>query len=228
MLDSMILFISMKMLIILIMLTMINNIDKGCTGNELGICGWYFGGLCQGLYYEFKFLLEHAFFNSTIKRNIELTCNWTQCMSTQELSDNCMNLLDDASWMLGRVNVYNVFGQCGGENALDVCAGQPGNAHMGRLGIAPQNILDSTKRPHVTRMQQLANRFQAFSDPSVHNNRRTNPKDLRKSVATDDGEKGKGADESFYGPAACIDSQAASAYLMNPEVQVTIQDTQMI
>lgn len=205
-------------------------VGNGCTGNEIGICGWYFGGGCQGLYYAYKFLLEFAFFENSLKEAISNSCDWTACASATAnlygnktiLSDQCLDLLDKASMLLGDINIYNVFGEC---SFLDSCPGPKGNAVMGRLGALGPS--DSSGAMGKSKMHQLAYKFKALGNKLTSLN--GNP-----SVASSSSLSSSRTLELIYdddynplladsrGPAGCIDSAAATSYLMRADVQKAI------
>ena len=108
-------------------------VGNGCTGKDTGICGFYEGNSCDGLYYEYKFLSGFSFFNRDLEENINSQCDWDTCLSTPAntsmpegwagtqnftLSNNCIDLLEDAFELLEHVNVYDVMGQC---DSRDYC-----------------------------------------------------------------------------------------------------------
>ena len=102
-------------------------VGNGCTGKDTGICGFYSGKSCDGLWYEYKFLSGFSFFDRELEENINTECDWDTCMSTPAnttmpsgwageqnftLSNACIDYLDDAFELLQHVNIYDVMGQC--------------------------------------------------------------------------------------------------------------------
>jgi len=85
-------------------------VGNGCTGNEIGICG--FGE--QGTYYEWEYLTQQALIPNTLKTKINTVCNWTAAMMnlTNALSPACKLLLDDASEIISNVDLYDIYGDC--------------------------------------------------------------------------------------------------------------------
>ena len=111
-------------------------VGNGCTGNEIGICGWYYTGICQGMYYSMKFLLDLPFIRQSLKDQITTACDWNACKNNitadsylVQLSSDCLNLLDVASVELGEINIYNVYGSC----IFDSCEG-PGDGDVAGRG----------------------------------------------------------------------------------------------
>ena len=45
-------------------------VGNGCTGTQIGICGFYKGNACDGLYFEYKFLSGFGFFSDQLKNDI--------------------------------------------------------------------------------------------------------------------------------------------------------------
>ena len=118
-------------------------VGNGCTGTESGICGYYFSqNYCSGLYYQAKFLLELSFISSDLKDSINSECDWASCVSQDNikyLSASCLKYLDQASNLLGWINVYNVYGTC----AYKQCSNSASNAVVGKVGEIKNNILAS-------------------------------------------------------------------------------------
>lgn len=110
-------------------------VGNGCTGTASGICGYYFGAQCDGLYYEYKFLSGFSFFSNTIKDEVEKHCgDWSQCTTPSDLSNLCIAALNKGMELLSLINIYNVIGSC----TFASCEGPVGNERVGRVGTRSQ------------------------------------------------------------------------------------------
>jgi hypothetical protein len=102
-------------------------VGNGCTGNSIGICGYYFGDVCEGLYYSFKYLIDLSVVERGLKNAIEENCDWKKCTNgtisyLEALSVKCLLLLDEASLSMGAINIYNVYGSCVHDECEDFVA----------------------------------------------------------------------------------------------------------
>jgi hypothetical protein len=201
-------------------------VGNGCTGYEIGICGWYNSYTCDGLFYQTKFLLGLGFINQDLKDQINDNCDWGACLSRPfsydpdtpydelmsqgvsnitnnfPLNDTCMDLLDLASLELGFINIYNVFGTC----TFDSCDGPIENIPNGKLGArTPRTSPLLSKQDAKTRV---------FSRLNKQKTRQLYNRKLE--------EEEEDYDSAIRGPVGCIDSNLATTYLMNPLVQHAI------
>lgn len=194
-------------------------VGNGCTGYEIGICGMYFNDTCQGLWYEYSYLLGLAFIDLKLRDSIDQECNWDACKSpsanSSVLSQTCYDLVDQASKEIGYINVYNVFGTC----SMDSCPGPSGNELMGRLG--PLHSTRGLTRPTQSRVpassaaaSMATTTTTSNSALELHSGMQTD------AILYDDDGFVNGTD--WYGPVGCIDSKAATAYLMRADVQAAI------
>ena len=198
-------------------------VGNGCTGTERGICGYYFGSHCDGLYYEWKFLSGFSFISDDIKADVDKYCTWDACTNPASssastsgqfpLSQLCINALDRGMKLLGYINIYNVLGDC----SFNSCAGPLGNEPVGRVG----------RRVDVAKLSQVARALQAEGAAA---NQLLQPQQLQQLQQQGRSLPGLGAapplefDDTVAqitdsGPAECIDSVDASNYMNNPEVQ---------
>jgi carboxypeptidase C (cathepsin A) len=85
-------------------------VGNGCTGDQIGICG--FGS--QGTYYEWEYLTQLALIPNTLKNQINMVCNWTAAMNNtpNSISPQCQVLLEEASAIISNVDLYDVYGDC--------------------------------------------------------------------------------------------------------------------
>ena len=177
-------------------------VGNGCTGTELGICGYYFGGVCEGLKYEWQYLLDLAMVNMTMKNEIASACDWNQCTQNttwEVLGDKCLTLLDSAAYMFGYIDTYNVYGECTftSDNACSISGSE-------RTTPATLNNRVGNKRMHT--IHTALNRHHSKS------------RRLHSNFGDDDD---LFADED-QGPAGCIDSNTATKFVMDPTVQAAI------
>jgi serine carboxypeptidase-like clade 1 len=205
-------------------------VGNGCTGYETGVCGWYFGGVCEGFYYEYQYLIELPFLRQSLKDEIASACDWSTCKNNRtmdsylhSLSHECLGLLDRASVELGAINVYNVYGTC----IFDACDGPLENADkIGRVHHL---------QTHLDKFNKLKSKVQAVQ------NGKTNSPDHRSTLTSrlsitgethrEIGVSDVGVntddfmnitDDTVRGPVGCIDSALATDYLMQPRVQAAI------
>ncbi len=191
-------------------------VGNGCTGTERGICGYYFGSHCEGLYYEYKFLSGFSFISDDIKKEVDLHCDWTKCTTSQPsssdefpLSSLCTVSLTNAMKLLGYINIYNVLGSC----SFDSCAGPAGNKPVGRVGPR-ENV---AKLTHIARALGGNEDWSGASSSSSENRLLQLGAGLGATAPTEfDDVVAQITDE---GPAECIDSRDASDYMNNPAVQ---------
>lgn len=84
-------------------------VGNGCTGSEVGICGWG----PQGDAYLNQYLLQTAFISSNLKEQIHAKCDFESAIEDlREVSEECNTLLFEAHKQIGAVNLYNVYGDC--------------------------------------------------------------------------------------------------------------------
>ena len=182
-------------------------VGNGCTGTERGICGYYFGSHCDGLYYEYKFLSGFSFISDAIKHEVDDSCRdeWDACKSPSStdssgdfpLSQLCINALDKGMKLLGYINIYNVLGDC----SFNSCPGPVGTEPVGRVG----RRADVSKLTRIARSLEQKQQLQQLGAGLGA----APPVEFDDTVAqiTDSG------------PAECIDSVDASNYMNDPEVQ---------
>lgn len=186
-------------------------VGNGCTGTESGICGYYFGSHCAGLYYEYQFLSGFSFINNDLKEKIDKMCEWDLCINHSTnvtltnsdiipLSHLCIAALDEAMKLLGLINIYNVIGSC----TFNSCDGPAGNEPVGRVGKKS----NTAKISNVARTLLSSSPYSARKLP-VLGSESSVPLEFDDSVAqiTD------------TGPAECIDSVDASNYMNREDVQ---------
>ena len=186
-------------------------VGNGCTGTASGICGYYFGAACDGLYYEYKFLSGFSFIDNAIKSEVEQYCDWAKCTdpspttsaTSLPLSNLCIASLDKGMQLLSLINIYNVIGSC----TFDSCDGPVGNERVGRVGT----------RSQVSRLTNVA-RTLAASTGSDSSQRQLGAT-ATASVSQFDDEVAQITDA---GPAECIDSVDASNYMNRPDVQLAL------
>jgi carboxypeptidase C (cathepsin A) len=85
-------------------------VGNGCTGDQIGICG--FGS--QGTYYEWEYLTQQALIPNALKNSINTVCNWTAAAANMPnaISPQCNALLDQASLIISNVDLYDIYGDC--------------------------------------------------------------------------------------------------------------------
>jgi serine carboxypeptidase-like clade 1 len=215
-------------------------VGNGCTGYEVGVCGWYFGGVCEGLYYSTQFLLELPFIKQTLKDSIAVACNWTTCKNNQTLgsdvhalSTDCLKLLDRASVDLGAINIYNVYGTCtfdscdGPEENADSRIGRVANLHVhvdrfNSMVSQMKEMSASTTSMHATDLNGYVTSARAamksrITIPSTAAAQTSSVSPLQTVV--DDNAY---SEDAVRGPVGCIDSALATAYVTRPEVMKAI------
>lgn len=218
-------------------------VGNGCTGTQSGICGGYEGNVCEGLYFEYKFLAGFSFFNDALKDSVSRNCNWTQCISNTHnistngewaeanysLSDACINDLTSAFELIGHVNVYNVLGTC---DSNDYCETEysglssAGNSDTTmRLGqtSAPapaaaysgysQGARSGDTGTHKSRMRSLLNKISSSSSSSS-----SSLIDRRLDMRGDD--DAYAGVNATQGPEECLGSREPSAYMNRREVMI--------
>lgn len=214
-------------------------VGNGCTGTQIGICGFYEGNACDGLYFEYKFLSGFGFFNDQLKEDISKQCNFTQCVTDVHavsahgqaaknnfsLSDSCVNLLDEAFTLVGHLNVYDVMGVCDsndycetdykpmdGAAAPSIRGSQSNAAYMG--SYASSKYLHSTGSRVAGRSSgsgSSADRFKRI----LRGARERSLEDT--AGATDDAYYNATSDS---GPTECLGSREPSAYMNRKEVMI--------
>ena len=122
-------------------------VGNGCTGTESGVCGFYEGNNCIGLWYEYQFLAGFPFFKQSMKKKIDAACDWDGCRNlvlnssapsgsvarmNYTLSTTCLDLLDEALMLISDVNVYDVMGTC---DVQDYCASASAAATYGDASV---------------------------------------------------------------------------------------------
>lgn len=189
-------------------------VGNGCTGTEVGVCGFYNSNLCRGLYLQMEYILNLAFTNPDLKVAVAQACEWDKCIEPTAkinvLSNQCMKLLDEVSFELGDINTYNVYGKC----SFNSCDGPSGNAVVTRVGPAKQ-------MKQQRRLSTYDPNFDATNQ--VTKQKSSKISHLHSSSVVDTTDDDENFEKFFdYGPAGCIDSYAATTYLTNPEVQKAI------
>ena len=174
-------------------------VGNGCTGNAIGICG--FG--TQGLYYEWKYLLNTAFVSEDLKVSIHAACDWRAAAANKKdpLSVKCLNLLDEAASKIGHINLYNVYGDCEGTGPSSYCT-----KYDKQYPLSNMNKVRRAKIP----MHALEEEHEESPNPT-HGLRALSPRAVDHMFR-----------RTLQGPDACIDSEAASAYLNRADVMKAI------
>jgi len=180
-------------------------VGNGCTGYARGICGFYYSYICEGLYYQSKFLLDLSFVGPDLENKISAECDWDHCKNnntlyigsnvnaTYPLTDKCLDLLDDVAILFGDINVYNVFGEC----IWDSCEDENGDVNTMRIPIH-QRELTNQLLPYERRLESLKSKFSS----------------IQRSLSADT--------TKARGPAGCMDSASATAFVSRPDVQAAI------
>jgi hypothetical protein len=214
-------------------------VGNGCTGLNRGICGWYFNGICEGVYYSFKYLLDLPFVTQDVKDAANKACDWDKCKGANAtdkfwdiLSDECFDLLDLASIQLGAVNIYNVFGMC----TDDTCEEGSNGTYTGKAGkhtkgpdmrhsMANVDTMLKTYKQHgaMTSVGKVgrdwSERFDEGIKPlSLHSKRLSLMTSVQAANGTDDNNDDEFAD-AIRGPVACIESKGATDLLMQSATQ---------
>lgn len=208
-------------------------VGNGCTGSSIGVCSSYFSFLCQGQYYIYKYMEGLSFFSQDLKDAIDAECDWDACQQPtariKVLSHTCINLLNAASYMLGEeINIYNVYGRCV-ENACPGPNEDTRSNPSGRVGRKRVNALNIRKEIESSkdRGEKYDGRYNyLFDTKTVQHIERTNTHEFTSEayVRTNDDDINSPPYYHYYneGPSGCMDSYAATTYLMNPEVQAAI------
>mmetsp|Transcript_31760 Transcript_31760/g.32362 ORF Transcript_31760/g.32362 Transcript_31760/m.32362 type:complete len:510 (-) Transcript_31760:244-1773(-) len=170
-------------------------VGNGCTGNDIGTCG--FG--VQGLYYEWKYLMGTALLSTEMKEDINKVCDWEAAAANKQdaLSSQCMELISLASQRMGSVNIYDIYDSCIMDTGCDdEKERREGTSLHGRVPNRPAltDLLNQEQRDTLL----FNGGHQSFTDVSK----------LQRMIVG-------GTDE-------CLDSRAASGYLNNPEVMKAI------
>eukprot|EP00607_Mallomonas_marina_P002197 CAMPEP_0182437242 /NCGR_PEP_ID=MMETSP1167-20130531/84912_1 /TAXON_ID=2988 /ORGANISM="Mallomonas Sp, Strain CCMP3275" /LENGTH=643 /DNA_ID=CAMNT_0024630087 /DNA_START=54 /DNA_END=1985 /DNA_ORIENTATION=- len=177
-------------------------VGNGCTGNDIGTCG--FG--VQGLYYEWKYLMGTALLSTEMKEDINKVCDWEAAAANKQdaLSSQCMELISLASQRMGSVNIYDIYDSCIMDTGCDdEKERREGTSLHGRVPNRPAltDLLNQEQRDTLL----FNGGHQSFTDVSK----------LQRMIVG-------GTDE-------CLDSRAASGYLNNPEVMkaIHVKSTEM-
>ncbi len=216
-------------------------VGNGCTGTQVGICASYFNRLCDGLYYQVQYIMGLAFTDIELKKAIDIECDWEKCLQPgakdSVLSKNCSTLIDLASYMMGDINIYNVYGRC----VFNACddpkyhisrvGSTQGNSRFVKGGLYGQNAGSGN---HLTPIQEsnydhiyaqvYGENYISYAKRQKKLNEKPDSDKMKSSGyvdATDDNMDPFQFNYDF-GPAGCIDSYAATTYLMNPDVQKAI------
>lgn len=191
-------------------------VGNGCTGNDIGACS----GACEGLKYHMEFLDSLAYIAPPIKATIETKCEWSKCNknalndTNNGITEECIDAIDSALGMLAAVNIYNVYATCTvndgcGNGANSSSSSLDSRGEQATLGqFTPMNAVESFRR---LQQQQASSRRQLNSG--------------RIDLGIDDDSipawaQSEAADQA--GPTGCIDSTAASKYMMTPAVQAAL------
>lgn len=213
-------------------------VGNGCTGTEIGICGFYEGNACNGLYYEYKFLGGLSFFEDELKDKIDTACDWDRCLAAIPspsngqlaeqnftLSSTCLEHLEEALMLIGDINVYDVMGTCGSSDWCETDY-RPLNTYaapnMRSNSISTSTADKKSEHSSSGRVGELTPR-EGASDYSVRitkalrklKNTNTFMSTNRVLSSTDDAYSGQNATE---GPAECMGSASPSAYMNRQEV----------
>lgn len=216
-------------------------VGNGCTGTEIGICGFYEGNACDGLYFEYKFLAGFGFFDDHLKEEINRECNFTQCITNVtaissdgqaagrnfSLPNTCVDLLEEAFKLSGHLNVYNVMGVCDTNDycqtdykPLEAASATQAQAHATMRGsqsaLAASSSSYAAKSQHSTG-SRVSGRASGTGSSSDRFKRilRTARGLSETEEASDDAYFNTTADS---GPAECLGSREPSAYMNRREV----------
>ena len=173
-------------------------VGNGCTGSSVGACS----STCESVKYNTEFLLGLSFIDVKLKASIAKNCDWSKCglgSVSSSLSTQCQDDVYAASQLLGPVNVYGVYDSCVNSNTCG----------SGSSRLTPVHAMDLLREARaVAPAAQGSRRLQAGAEGDMG--------------LDDDIPVWAAADQETGGPSSCIDSSAATAYLMNPEVQAAI------
>ena len=198
---------------------------------------------CEGTYYQVQYWLGLSFTNPDLKGAISLNCDWAKCLAPQAknsvLSQKCITYINKASYEMGNVNVYNVYGTC----KFDSCDGPAENPFTTRIGPRQSNspLMMNNEESFSSRslMQEDSGTYDHIynqvygSDYVLNKQQRTRENQKRLLADQNVGMKLDGTVDTSdddvnyakyyaYGPAGCIDSRSATLYLMDPKVQAAI------
>lgn len=208
-------------------------VGNGCTGTEIGICGWYYNNYCQGLYYSYQYFLNLPFFDDNLKKNITKHCDWNACLEVNQkpitdenpiLSLACYQLLDQASTQLSYINIYNVYSDCVSNTCHDISANYNGNKDKNDRTDHIHNKKHDQSRniQYTTTIGQshlFTNKIRNILNSLSYSNNEINTKAHRKLSTIETDDENLDVDSGPYG---CIDTKAASIYLGQLSVQQAI------
>ena len=84
-------------------------VGNGCTGTEVGICS----ASPQGTAMLYQYLLGQSFIDLSLKEKIDENCDLKGAVHKQQpLSKKCQTLLEKASFEVGFINLYDIYGDC--------------------------------------------------------------------------------------------------------------------
>lgn len=215
-------------------------VGNGCTGTQIGICGFYQGNACDGLYFEYKFLSGFGFFDDQLKEDISHECNFTQCVTNVtaissdgqaagrnfSLSNTCVNLLEEAFKLSGHLNVYDVLGVCDTNDYCEtdykpvegVAVQAQATMRGSQSPVAPGSGSYAARSQHSTGSRVIG---RASGAGSVSDRFKRILREARSLSDTD-----TASDDAYYnttadsGPAECLGSREPSAYMNRKEVIV--------
>jgi len=90
-------------------------VGNGCTGSEIGICGYYFSGLGQGRKMLKDFLSGHALMSMAVSQELDSLCGDYNTPTPQ-----CLEAFSAMQDTVGSVNAYDIYTPCikGGDVAV--------------------------------------------------------------------------------------------------------------
>ena len=220
-------------------------VGNGCTGYEVGICGWYYTDTCAGFKYEWQFFLDTAFIDYDLRNDVAAACNWTACtnnVNTTVLGDKCLNVVQNVSNLVGYINVYNIYGEC--QHTTCSYSGSSPSSSYSLLDLlkSPFKALTSSQKSEQLMLEPtLSGKAGPLRRPFRSSRSKRSQHRLRTaSIGADDdgyleqftdGALHRGAClemsfdspmwyiHTFIGPYGCIDSAMATAYMMSPAVR---------
>jgi len=84
-------------------------VGNGCTGKEVGICS----STPQGTAMLYQYLLGQSFIDLSLKEKINAVCDLNAAVHKQQpLSKECEAELEKASFEVGFINLYDIYGDC--------------------------------------------------------------------------------------------------------------------
>ena len=173
-------------------------VGNGCTGSSVGVCS----SACESVKYNTEFLLGLSFIDVKLKASIAQNCDWSKCglgSVSSSLSSQCQDDINTANLLLGPVNVYGVYDSCVNSNTCG----------SGSSRLTPVHATDLLREARG-------------AAPAARGSRRTQASVAGDMGIDDDIPAWAAADQASGGPSSCIDSSAATAYLMNSDVQAAI------